>query len=100
MILRLCAVAVRWRPQALSLRHLDRRAVVLRDRSGDGGYGDRDARHQAVDAYIVLTFSEAVQRGTSNIVLNTAACAVVDTYDAAYSTNPSISRSATCEARP
>ncbi len=95
MILRLCAVAVRWRPQALSLRHLDRRAVVLRDRSGD-----RDARHQAVDAYIVLTFSVAVQRGTNNIVLNTAAFAVVDTYVAAYSTNPSISRSATCEARP
>ena len=45
----------------------------------------------AIGANIVVTFSEAVQRGTGNIVLKTAAGVTVATYDAATSTNLSIS---------
>ncbi len=40
---------------------------------------------------IVVTFSEAVTKGTGNFVLKTAAGATVATYDAATSTNLSIS---------
>jgi uncharacterized delta-60 repeat protein len=45
----------------------------------------------AVDSHIVLTFSEAVQRGTGNIVLKTADGEVVDTFDAGTSNNLNIS---------
>ena len=44
----------------------------------------------ATGANLVLTFSEAIQRGTGTIVLKTAAGTVVATYDAATSTNLSI----------
>jgi hypothetical protein len=47
----------------------------------------------AIGANIVFTFSEAVRRGSGNIVLKTAAGAVVATYDVASSTNLSISES-------
>ena len=46
-----------------------------------------------IGSNIVLTFSEAVQRGSGNIVLKTAAGAVLATYDAASSANLSISGS-------
>jgi Ca2+-binding RTX toxin-like protein len=46
-----------------------------------------------IGSNIVLTFSEAVQRGSGNIVLKTSAGAVVATYDAATSANLSISGS-------
>ena len=47
----------------------------------------------ALSANVVLTFSEGIQRGTGNILLKTAAGAVVATYDAATSANLSISGS-------
>jgi Ca2+-binding RTX toxin-like protein len=47
----------------------------------------------AIGANIVLTFSESVQRGSGNIVLKTSSGVVVVTYDAATSTNLSISGS-------
>ncbi len=47
----------------------------------------------AVSANIVLTFSESIARGSGNIVLKSAAGAVVATYDAASSTNLSLSGS-------
>ena len=47
----------------------------------------------AIGANIVVTFNEAVRLGTGNIVLKTTAGAVVATYDAATSTNLSISGS-------
>lgn len=47
----------------------------------------------AIGSNIVLTFSEAIQRGTGNIVLKTAAGTVVETYDAASGSNLSISGS-------
>jgi methionine-rich copper-binding protein CopC len=50
-----------------------------------------EATGVAVGANIVLTFSEPIQRGTGQIVLKTAAGAVVATYDAATSANLSIS---------
>jgi len=40
---------------------------------------------------IILTFSEAVQRGTGSIVLKTIAGSIVATYDAASSSNLSVS---------
>ena len=46
-----------------------------------------------VGANIVVTFSEAIQKGTGNIVLKDAANNVVATYDAATSSNLSISGS-------
>ena len=52
-----------------------------------------EATAVAIGANIVLTFSEAVQRGVGSIVLKTAAGVVVATYDAATSTNLSISGS-------
>nr|WP_238344015.1 Ig-like domain-containing protein [Ramlibacter lithotrophicus] len=47
----------------------------------------------AIGTNVVLTFSEAIQRGTGSIVLKTAAGTVVATYDAASSANVSISGS-------
>lgn len=47
----------------------------------------------AIGGNIVLTFSEAIQRGTGNIILKTAADTIVETYDAASSSNLSISGS-------
>ena len=52
-----------------------------------------EATAVAVGANIVLTFSESIARGTGNILLKTAAGTVVATYDAASSTNLSISGS-------
>jgi methionine-rich copper-binding protein CopC len=53
-----------------------------------------EATAVAIGANIVVTFSETVQRGTGNIVLKTAAGVTVATYDAATSTNLSISSNA------
>ena len=47
----------------------------------------------AIGANIVVTFSEAIAKGTGSIVLKTAAGVTVATYDAATSTNLSISAS-------
>ena len=47
----------------------------------------------AVVSNVVLTFSEAIQRGTGNIVLKTTAGAVIETYNAATSANLSINGS-------
>jgi hypothetical protein len=47
----------------------------------------------AIDANLVLSFSEAIQRGTGSVVLKTAAGAIVASYDAATSANLSISGS-------
>ena len=47
----------------------------------------------AIGSNITLTFSEAIQRGTGNIILKTTTGATVATYDAATSTNLSISGS-------
>jgi methionine-rich copper-binding protein CopC len=52
-----------------------------------------EATAVAIGANIVFTFSEEVQRGSGNIVVKTAAGVVVATYDAATSTNMSISGS-------
>ena len=52
-----------------------------------------EATGAAIDANIVLTFSEAIALGTGNIVLKTAAGVTVATYSAATSTNLSISGS-------
>jgi Ca2+-binding RTX toxin-like protein len=52
-----------------------------------------DATAVAIGANIELTFSEAVQRGAGTIILKTSAGEVVATYDAATSTNLSISGS-------
>jgi len=52
-----------------------------------------EATGVAIGANIVVTFNEAIQRGTGNIVLKTVAGAVVATYDAATSGNLSISGS-------
>jgi hypothetical protein len=49
-----------------------------------------EATAVAIGANIVLTFNEAVQRGSGNIVLKTAAGAPVATYDATTSANLSI----------
>jgi methionine-rich copper-binding protein CopC len=46
-----------------------------------------------IGSNVVLSFSEAVQRGTGSIVLKTAAGAVIATYDAATSGNLSFSGS-------
>ena len=53
-----------------------------------------EATAVAIGANIVVTFSEAVQRGTGSIVLKTSAGVVVATYDAATSSNLSISGNA------
>lgn len=45
----------------------------------------------AVTSDIVLTFSEAIQRGTGSIVLTNSAGAVIETFDAATSSNLTIS---------
>ncbi|OYU10068.1 MAG: hypothetical protein CFE38_19555 [Comamonadaceae bacterium PBBC1] len=50
-----------------------------------------EATAVAVGADIVLTFNEAIQRGAGSIVLKTAAGSTVATYDAATSSNLSIS---------
>ncbi|WP_350294927.1 Ig-like domain-containing protein, partial [Limnohabitans sp. Rim8] len=47
----------------------------------------------AIGSNIVLSFNEAIAKGTGNIVLKTSAGLVVATYDAATSTNLSISGS-------
>jgi uncharacterized protein YxjI/methionine-rich copper-binding protein CopC len=47
----------------------------------------------AIASNIVLTFNEAISRGTGNIVLKTAAGVTVATYDAATSSNLTISGS-------
>ena len=47
----------------------------------------------ATSSNIVLTYSETIQRGSGNILLKTATGNVVATYDAASSTNLSISGS-------
>jgi methionine-rich copper-binding protein CopC len=52
-----------------------------------------EATGVAVGANIVVTFSEAVQRGTGNIVIKTGAGTVLATYDAATSSNLSINGS-------
>jgi methionine-rich copper-binding protein CopC len=49
-----------------------------------------EAAGVAVGANIVLTFSEAIQRGAGQIVLKTVAGATVATYDAATSANLSV----------
>lgn len=48
----------------------------------------------ALASNIVVTFSEAIQRGTGSIVLTDAAGTVIETFDAAASSNLSISGSA------
>ncbi|NKE66735.1 hypothetical protein RAMLITH_12950 [Ramlibacter sp. RBP-2] len=50
-----------------------------------------EARDVAVDANIVATFSEAIQRGTGTIVLQDSAGRVLAAYDAATSSNIRIS---------
>ena len=50
-----------------------------------------EASSVAVNSDIVVTFNEAIARGTGNIVLKTSAGATVATYDAATSSNLSIS---------
>ena len=50
-----------------------------------------DATAVAIGSNIVLTFSEAIARGVGNIILKTTSGAVVATYEAASSTNLSIS---------
>ena len=52
-----------------------------------------EAANVAVSSNIVVTFSEAIVRGIGNIVLKTAAGVTVATYDAATSSNLSISNS-------
>ncbi len=52
-----------------------------------------EASGVAVSSNIVLTFSEAIQRGTGNILLKTSTGTTVATYDAATSSNLSISGS-------
>ena len=47
----------------------------------------------AIDANVVMSFSEPIQRGTGSVVLKTAAGVVVASYDATTSTNLSISGS-------
>jgi methionine-rich copper-binding protein CopC len=47
----------------------------------------------AVNSSIVITFSEAIQRGTGNIILKTTSGTAVAAYDAATSSNLSISGS-------
>ncbi len=52
-----------------------------------------DAFAVAVDSNVVLNFSEAIARGTGDIVLKTAAGTIIATYAAATSTNLSIAGS-------
>ncbi len=52
-----------------------------------------EATSVAIASNIVVTFSEAIAKGTGNIVLKTAAGATVATYDAATSSNLSIAGS-------
>ena len=52
-----------------------------------------EAASVAVGSNIVLTFSEAIARGTGSIVLKTAAGATVETYNVTTSTNLSLSGS-------
>jgi len=52
-----------------------------------------EAHGVTVSSNIVVTFSEAIQRGTGDIALKTAAGTVVETFNAATSTNISISSS-------
>lgn len=52
-----------------------------------------EATTVAIGANIVVTFSEAIAKGTGSIVLKTAAGVTVATYDAATSSNLSISAS-------
>lgn len=52
-----------------------------------------EATSVAIGSNFVVTFSEAIAKGTGNIVLKTAAGATVATYDAATSANLSISGS-------
>jgi len=52
-----------------------------------------EATSVAVGSNIVLTFNEAIARGTGSIVLKTAAGATVATYDAATSANLTLSGS-------
>lgn len=51
------------------------------------------ATQVAVDSNIVVTFSESIQRGTGNIVIKGPGGATVASYDAATSTNLSLSGS-------
>ncbi len=51
---------------------------------------DDEAIRVAVDASIVITFSESIQRGSGTITLKTLAGATIASYDAATSTNLSI----------
>lgn len=51
------------------------------------------AKAAAVDTNIVITFSESIARGTGNITLKTQAGTTIATYDAASSSNLSISGS-------
>ena len=52
-----------------------------------------EALSVAVGSDVVVTFNEAIQRGTGNIVLKTSAGVTVATYDAATSANLTISGS-------
>ena len=52
-----------------------------------------EATDIAISSNIVLTFNEAIARGVGNIVLKTAAGVTVATYDAASSTNLSVTGS-------
>jgi cyclophilin family peptidyl-prolyl cis-trans isomerase/methionine-rich copper-binding protein CopC len=52
-----------------------------------------DSTGAAIASNIVLTFSEAIARGTGNIVLKNAADTIIATYDAATSSNLTISGS-------
>ena len=52
-----------------------------------------EATGVAVEANVVVTFSEAIARGTGSIVLKTAAGTVIESYDAASSSRLSISNS-------
>ncbi len=50
-----------------------------------------EATGVAVGASITITFDEAIRRGTGNVVIKTAADAIVAVYDAATSANLSVS---------
>lgn len=56
-------------------------------------YPTDEAANVAISSNIVVTFSEAITHGTGNIVLKTVAGEIVATYDAATSSNLSISGS-------
>lgn len=68
--------------------------VVDHDAPRATGFSPADeATGVAIEASVVVAFSEPIVRGTGTIVLKTASGTVVETYDAATSTNLAISGS-------